>query len=108
VTRECIAPRAFRPLLILCGIASAKQHGVTERDVDGDACTALGEMAMPPGAGHYRLVHFTSSMKAAGAWPTRAREAQMPATAVEAWDERWVTPEGRVDCGQCRTRRWRR
>ena len=25
------------------------------------------------------------------------REAQMAATAVEAWDERWATPEGRAD-----------
>jgi hypothetical protein len=47
-------------------------------------------------------------MKAAGGWPTRGREAQMPATAVEAWDERWATPEGRIDGGQCRTQRWRR
>jgi SAM-dependent methyltransferase len=24
-------------------------------------------------------------------------KTQMPATAVEAWDERWATPEGRAD-----------
>src|SRR5438045_8838101 len=27
----------------------------------------------------------------------RDRQAQMAATAIEAWDERWATPEGRDD-----------
>jgi tellurite methyltransferase len=31
------------------------------------------------------------------AQPTAGREAQMAATAVETWDERWTTPEGRAD-----------
>src|ERR1700730_10743499 len=31
------------------------------------------------------------------AQPTRRGKVQMAATAVDAWDERWATPEGRDD-----------
>lgn len=45
----------------------------------------------PPRASALRAYDDRQSSRGQGA------EAQMAATAVEAWDERWTTPKGRAD-----------
>ena len=46
----------------------------------------------------HRLAHLCIAlMMTPRAKPTVGRRAQMAVTAVEAWDERWATPEGRAD-----------
>jgi len=45
----------------------------------------------PPRASALRAYDDRQSSRGQGA------EAQMAATAVEAWDERWTTPQGRAD-----------
>jgi tellurite methyltransferase len=42
-------------------------------------------------------MRFALMMTARGDSLRQGGEAQMAATAVEAWDERWATPEGRAD-----------
>src|SRR5438477_7596117 len=55
-------------------------------------------MALAPRTDQFRLAHQRFAlMMTARAQPPTGGEAQMTATAVEAWDERWATPEGRAD-----------
>ena len=57
---------------------------------------SLSQRAMPPGQTIAASCIFLRADEAAG-MTTRGREALLPATAVEAWDERWAMPEGRAD-----------
>jgi protein-L-isoaspartate O-methyltransferase len=54
----------------------------------------LGEMALAPGR---PFPPRASALRAYDASQSTVGEAQMVATAVEAWDERWAMPEGRSD-----------
>src|SRR5690348_5106580 len=51
-----------------------------------------------PGPDDFPLAALPApSMMSPGAQPAAGRKAAMGVTAVEAWDERWATPEGRAD-----------